>query len=154
MLLFLQYLSLLPWNIQFLQEKLQNKSWVLSDLFPLWTKGKRRIKNASEKKKMLLRFGVWVTKRTLIQADRVLLRAIRKKREMFSMLLWRTEKQSMSQNYEEIDSAKHTKPFYIVELSKNEKKKKAVVWEGKPFISGGIQMKMDYQVSRWQPSYF
>lgn len=36
------------------------------------------------------------------------------------MLFWRTEKQSMSQNYEEIDSAIHTKLFYRVELSEME----------------------------------
>lgn len=40
------------------------------------------------------------------------------------MLFWRTEKQSMSQNYEEIDSAIHTKLFYIVELSEMKKKNK------------------------------
>lgn len=40
------------------------------------------------------------------------------------MLLWRTEKQSISQNYKEIDSAIHAKLFYIVELSEMKKTNK------------------------------
>ena len=52
-----------------------------------------------------------------------MLRAIKKKGEFFSLLLWRTEKQSMSQNYKEIDSSIRTKLFYTVELSEMKKTK-------------------------------
>lgn len=61
----------------------------------------------------------------------------KKKREDFSILLWRTEKQSISQNYQETYSAVHNKPFYVVDLSEN--KKKAAVEGGKPLNSGEIQ---------------
>lgn len=57
-------------------------------------------------------------------------------RFFFSVLLWRTEKQSTSQIYQETDLAIYHKPPYTKELSRNGKS--CCVKKGKTFISGGI----------------